>query len=185
MFTIKMILQQPANASWPVFLACNVRCAFKRRTRSAPNASFNYFMQLPAIANTALSHSACSTGAFSLWAPHGRPAFLLFCVRWEYPGREAGRQLTRAKMLSGGQLAQFGMTMRIGVGDALTHQPGVHLVVGSEPQPRREERITSSRTRLAQQQNGNQLFEMPIVERERRLHTAIYDGALTLARSCA
>ena len=141
-------------------------------------------MQLPAIANTALSHSACSTGAFSLWAAPGGP-LLFFSV---FAGTTRGEKPAgswRVQRRCRGQLAQFGMTMRIGVGDALTHQPGVHLVVGSEPQPRREERITSSRTKLAQQQNGNQLFEMPIVERERRLHTAIYDGALTLARSCA
>ena len=180
MFTIKMILQQPANASWPVFLACNVRCAFKRRTRSGSNASFNYFMHLPAIANTALAHRRLQSLGSSRAA-----RFSSFLCSLRIPGARSRQAADACKDVVGGQLAQFGMTMRIGVGDALTHQPGVHLVVGSEPQPRREERITSSRTRLAQQQNGNQLFEMPIVERERRLHTAIYDGALKLARSCA
>jgi hypothetical protein len=34
------------------------------------------------------------------------------------------------------------MVMRFGVGDALIEQPGVHLVVGLEPQPGREEALT-------------------------------------------
>jgi hypothetical protein len=174
MFTIN--LQQPANASWPVFLACNVRCAFKRRTRSAPNASFNYFMQLPAIANTALSHSACSTGAFSLWAPHGRPAFLLSVFTGINTRGEKPAAGWRVQRCCRAQLAQFGMTMRIGVGDALTHQPGVHLVVGSEPQPRREE----SRPH-GQDSHSN---SCPLSNGSVVCHTAIYDGALTLARSC-
>ena len=142
-------------------------------------------MQLPAIANTALAHSACSTGAFSLWAPHGRPAFVFSVFAGINTRGEKPAGSWRVQRCCRAQLAEFGMTMRIGVGDALTHQPGVNLVVGSEPQPRREEQITSHGQKFAQQQNGNQLFEMPIVERERRLHTAIYDGALTLARSCA
>ena len=131
MFTIKMILQQPA-------------------TQRSPTA----------LVQPAPSVSGLLTGGplffFSVFAGIN--------TRGEKP---AGSW--RVQRCCRAQLAQFGMTMRIGVGDALTHQPGVHLVVGSEPQPRREERITSSRTRLAQQQNGNQLFEMPIVERERRL----------------
>ena len=36
---------------------------------------------------------------------------------------------------------QFRMAMRLGVGDALIQQPGVQLVEGFEPQPRREEAL--------------------------------------------
>src|SRR5881397_564251 len=36
-------------------------------------------------------------------------------------------------------LGQLWMAMRLGVGDAFIKQPGVHLVVGFEPQARREE----------------------------------------------
>ena len=38
-------------------------------------------------------------------------------------------------------LGQFRMVMRLGVGDAFVEQPGVQLVVGLEPQPRREEAL--------------------------------------------
>src|SRR6266550_801175 len=38
-------------------------------------------------------------------------------------------------------LGQLRMAMRFGVGDAFIEQPGVHLVVGLEPQPRREEAL--------------------------------------------
>src|SRR6476646_2656955 len=37
---------------------------------------------------------------------------------------------------------QFWMPVRLGVGDALVQQPGVQLVEGFEPQPRREEAFT-------------------------------------------
>src|SRR5271170_5100357 len=37
---------------------------------------------------------------------------------------------------------QFRMVMRLGVGDAFIEQPSVHLVVGLEPQTRREEPLT-------------------------------------------
>ena len=37
---------------------------------------------------------------------------------------------------------QFGMAMRLDVGNALIEQPGVQLVAGLEPQPRREEALT-------------------------------------------
>ena len=37
---------------------------------------------------------------------------------------------------------QLWMMMRLGVGDAFIEQPGVHLVVGLEPQPGREEALT-------------------------------------------
>src|SRR3546814_16025037 len=35
-------------------------------------------------------------------------------------------------------LPQLGMAMRLGVSDALVHQPGVQLVVALHPEPRRE-----------------------------------------------
>ena len=40
-------------------------------------------------------------------------------------------------------LGQLRMTMNLGVGDAFIEQPGVHLVVGLEPQPWREEALTN------------------------------------------
>ena len=39
-------------------------------------------------------------------------------------------------------LGQLWMAMRLGVGDAFIEQPGVQLVVGFEPQTRREEALT-------------------------------------------
>src|ERR1700712_3020513 len=36
-------------------------------------------------------------------------------------------------------LAQFGMAVRTGVGNALIQQPGVQLLVALDPEPRREE----------------------------------------------
>src|SRR3974390_3074166 len=39
-------------------------------------------------------------------------------------------------------LGQFWMAVRLGVGDAFIKQPGIQLVVGLEPQPRREEAFT-------------------------------------------
>src|ERR1700683_4202243 len=38
--------------------------------------------------------------------------------------------------------AQFARVMRLGVGDAFIEQPSVHLIVGLEPQPWREEALT-------------------------------------------
>ena len=35
------------------------------------------------------------------------------------------------------------MAMRLGVGDALIDEPGIHLVVGLEPQPWREEALAN------------------------------------------
>src|ERR1700693_2897784 len=39
-------------------------------------------------------------------------------------------------------LGQLRMAMRLGVGDAFIEQPGIHLLVALEPQPRREEALT-------------------------------------------
>src|SRR4029434_5261362 len=38
-------------------------------------------------------------------------------------------------------LGQFRMAVRLGVGDTLVGEPGIHLVVGLEPQSRREEAL--------------------------------------------
>ena len=47
----------------------------------------------------------------------------------------------RLKHLPDRLLGQLGMAVHLGVGDALIEQPGVQLVVGLEPQPRREEAL--------------------------------------------
>ena len=39
-------------------------------------------------------------------------------------------------------LGQLGMTVRLGVDDALVGEPGIQLVVAFEPKPRREEALT-------------------------------------------
>ena len=56
-------------------------------------------------------------------------------------GRHSGTRLGRSasNICPDRLLAQLGMTVRAGIGDALVQQPGVQLVVALHPQPRREE----------------------------------------------
>ena len=54
-------------------------------------------------------------------------------------GHQAGP--LRLEHLPDRLVAQLGMAMRLGIGDALVEQPGVQLLVALHPQPRREEAL--------------------------------------------
>ena len=69
------------------------------------------------------------TDAGTAWNPSNRPRI----------GHELGPLLLED--LPDRLVGELGMRMRLGVGDALVEQPGVQLVVGFEPQPRREEAL--------------------------------------------
>ena len=57
----------------------------------------------------------------------------------EAPGIRHQAGTFRLEHLPDRLLAQFGVTMRLGIRDALVQQPGIQFVVALHPQPRREE----------------------------------------------